>query len=97
MTAYNEDLDSTYVWQSPTNWTVTLENDIYRSGINLTTKGKLHYMDTPELNHEYTWDGLAHSNLNDEVALSLTWGSLSVGWGFGVINNITRRTILKVK
>ncbi len=84
MTAYNEDLDPAYVWQSPTDWTITLENDIYTSGINLMTNGRLTYMDTPEQNHEYTWNGLAHSNLSDEVAFSLTWGSLSVGWGFGV-------------
>lgn len=55
MTAYNEDLNPEYVWQSPTDWTVTVENDIYMSGINLKTLGRLNYMDAPELNHEYTW------------------------------------------
>ncbi len=89
MTAYNEDLDSTYVWQSPTDWTLTLENDMYRSGINLNTNGRLNYMDTPEKNHEYTWNGLTHSNFSDEVAVSLTWGSLSVGTGIGVIDKST--------
>lgn len=89
MTAYNENLNPEYVWQSPTNWTVTVENDIYSSGINLSTKGRLNYMDSPELNHEYTWNGLAHSNWSDEVAVSVTWGSLSIGWGFGLVDNAT--------
>ena len=60
MTAYNEDLDPEYVWQAPSDWTITVENDIYNSGINLNTKGKLNFSDAPELNHEYTWNGLIH-------------------------------------
>ena len=89
MTAYNEDLDPEYVWQAPSDWTITVENDIYNSGINLNTKGKLNFSDAPELNHEYTWNGLIHSAVSDEIALSVTWGSLSAGWGFDVSNITT--------
>lgn len=89
MTADNDKLDPKYVWQSPSDWTVTLENDVYMSGIHLNTKGKLQYVNTPELNHEYTWKGLIQSNLSDEVALSVTWGALSAGWGVDVTNTST--------
>ena len=89
MTADNDKLDPEYVWQSPSDWTVTLENDVYTSGIHLNTKGKLQYANTPELNHEYTWKGLIQSNLSDEVAVSVTWGALSAGWGVDVTNTST--------
>ncbi|MCR4920182.1 MAG: DUF4421 domain-containing protein [Bacteroidaceae bacterium] len=79
--APDETLDSTYIYQAPTNWTVSLENDLSRTGALFKTRGHLENLVHPTGSYSYLWDVRMQSEYSDVMGAYLTLGPITLGWG----------------
>ena len=80
-TSPNEDLDSTYIFQPTTLWTVSLEDDLSRTGALYKTRGHIENLAHPSGSYDYLWDVKMQSEYSNVLGAYVSLGDISLGWG----------------
>ena len=79
-TSPNEKLDSAYIYQPSTAWTVSLEDDFSRTGALFKTRGHLENLAHPSGSYDYLWDVKMQSEYSNVLGAYVSLGDICLGW-----------------